>query len=259
MMEGKMEESNAPRALTWTSGRPTQPGLYLSRDIGDENPTRWLVFRVSDIAIWTSIDHLEHAGPIPAPTAQSAPPPAGPKSPRHDLLSELHLRGAVKSFGEARRLIEQGAVWVNGEKATRENLSDPYSYELSAIRVGKKDFDVPKAAPPVEPPAPRPMGALADIAAERERQKAVEGWTEDHDDAHGRGEMAVAGACYALWAFDKPAGTPNHWPWDRAWWKPKNPRRDLIRAAALILAEIESCDRTHAWPDAPEAQAGAAP
>lgn len=32
-------------------------------------------------------------------------------------------------------------------------------------------------------------------------------------------------------------------PWDEKWWKPKNPRRDLVKAGALILAEIERIDR----------------
>jgi len=30
--------------------------------------------------------------------------------------------------------------------------------------------------------------------------------------------------------------------WAREWWKPKDRRRDLIRAAALIVAEIERLD-----------------
>jgi len=33
------------------------------------------------------------------------------------------------------------------------------------------------------------------------------------------------------------------WPWAEKWWKPKNERRDLVKAAALILAEIERLDR----------------
>ena len=31
--------------------------------------------------------------------------------------------------------------------------------------------------------------------------------------------------------------------WDSEWWKPKDRRRDLIRAGALIVAEIERLDR----------------
>ena len=36
---------------------------------------------------------------------------------------------------------------------------------------------------------------------------------------------------------------PSYWPWEPRWWKPKNPRRDLVRAAALLIAEIERLDR----------------
>ena len=36
---------------------------------------------------------------------------------------------------------------------------------------------------------------------------------------------------------------PYYWPWDPAWWKPIDPRCDLVKAGALILAEIERIDR----------------
>lgn len=42
------------------------------------------------------------------------------------------------------------------------------------------------------------MTVLEEIAAERQRQIEVEGWTPNHDDEHDRGEMANAAACYAL-------------------------------------------------------------
>ena len=35
------------------------------------------------------------------------------------------------------------------------------------------------------------------IAAERQRQVDVEGWTPAHDDEHDEGELAIAAACYA--------------------------------------------------------------
>ena len=40
--------------------------------------------------------------------------------------------------------------------------------------------------------------------------------------------------------FDAP---PPSWPWVRRWWKPTDRRRDLVKAGALILAEIERLDR----------------
>lgn len=102
--------------------------------------------------------------------------------------------------------------------------------------------------------------AARDMLAERRRQVEAEGWTPKHDDEHDKGEMARAAACYALhagscfaWRADayqsakphegNPAAQDSLWPWDMQWWKPKDPRRDLVRAGALILAEIERLDR----------------
>jgi hypothetical protein len=85
--------------------------------------------------------------------------------------------------------------------------------------------------------------ALA-VLAERRRQKEVEGWTDEHDDReHAPGELAEAGACYALRAATTSPYPPDAWPWSREWWKPTGFRRDLVKAAALILAEGEKFDR----------------
>ncbi len=94
--------------------------------------------------------------------------------------------------------------------------------------------------------------ALTDVIAERQRQISVEGRTLERDDNYKDGSMAVAAACYArlggMWndswqvpytAIDMPC----NWPWPYEWWKLTNPRRDLVKAAALILAEIERLDR----------------
>lgn len=102
------------------------------------------------------------------------------------------------------------------------------------------------------PPQSNVRGAaLADVAAERRRQIDIEGWTQGHDDAHSDGELARAASCYAYhgsWSASdrqKMANRfPQNWPWDRRWWKPKDARRDLVKAAALIIAEIERLDRT---------------
>jgi hypothetical protein len=94
-------------------------------------------------------------------------------------------------------------------------------------------------------------GVVAEIAGERRRQVEAEGWTPEHDDQHQWGEIARAAAAYALHAgwSQHPRGqawhhcAPGMWPWDSQWWTPKDARRDLIRAAALIVAEIERLDR----------------
>ena len=91
--------------------------------------------------------------------------------------------------------------------------------------------------------------AWLDVQAERRRQVEAEGWTPEHDDEHANGEMARAAACYALAGSSAPNdGTAAllvslAWPWDEQWWKPSTARRDLVKACALALAEIERLDR----------------
>lgn len=89
--------------------------------------------------------------------------------------------------------------------------------------------------------------AARDLLAERARQVQEEGWTPEHDDEHSNGEMAEAAACYAGTAHAplslKRRQCSGHWPWAAKWWKPSDARRDLIKAGALILAEIERMDR----------------
>lgn len=107
--------------------------------------------------------------------------------------------------------------------------------------------------------------AILDVARERTRQVDDENWTPEHDDAHGDGSIALAAACYAMFASvsdkarastDVPGGLTTDgkpiegwaawleiWPWERKFWKPTHRRRDLIKAGALIVAEIERIDR----------------
>ncbi|MEL3805405.1 hypothetical protein [Pseudomonas aeruginosa] len=94
--------------------------------------------------------------------------------------------------------------------------------------------------------------AWLDVQAERRRQVEAEGWTPEHDDEHSHGQMARAAACYALAGSSAPNdGTAAllvslAWPWDEQWWKPSTARRDMVKACALGLAEIERLDRVAA-------------
>lgn len=84
------------------------------------------------------------------------------------------------------------------------------------------------------------QSVIDEIAAERRRQVEVEGWTAEHAGE----EMALAASCYILSSVghtDEEATF--RWPWNRDWWKPTTPRRDLVKAAAFIIAEIERLDR----------------
>lgn len=99
--------------------------------------------------------------------------------------------------------------------------------------------------------------AWIDVQAERRRQIEAEGWTPKHDDEHSHGQMARAAACYALAGSSAPNDETAAllvslaWPWDEQWWKPSTARRDLVKACALALAEIERLDRATATQGGP--------
>jgi hypothetical protein len=103
------------------------------------------------------------------------------------------------------------------------------------------------------------------IAAERDRQMKVEGWTPAHDDQHTAGELAIAAACYAAQypikaevSREVPCscreaccehfggtitkrGWQDPWPWSEECDKRKKHDRikSLTIAGALIAAEID--------------------
>ena len=95
------------------------------------------------------------------------------------------------------------------------------------------------------------------INEERERQINEEGWTPEHDDEHKDNQLANAAATYAMDANCRDGltrlvydceidGIPPTWPWDEKWWKPTpdDRIRELVKAGALIAAEIERLHRT---------------
>ncbi|AMM23203.1 hypothetical protein [Variovorax sp. PAMC 28711] len=99
-----------------------------------------------------------------------------------------------------------------------------------------------QATPPTGETQAVPSDAARDVLAERQRQIMSEGWTPEHDDAHDGGTLAVAAAYYALNDVSHTYGSVS-WPWASEWLKDKGPRRNLVRAGALIIAEIERLDR----------------
>ncbi len=154
-----------------------------------------------------------------------------------ELVAERDKR--VADSNEAQREIDDLTAQVEALAAERDDLRA----KLTAAEA--REY---RAAEVVE-----------EIRAERERQISQEGWTPDHDDTHTAGDMARAAACYAYFSSvpsevrEIEALCPEQtssvevvrraWRWNWGWWKPKSPRRDLIRAAALIVAEIERLDR----------------
>ena len=106
------------------------------------------------------------------------------------------------------------------------------------------------------------------ITAERERQRKSEKWTPEHDDGHDGGQMTAAAIAYAMTPAVRAVeikdgqqlaehGGPVavnqtllqfFWPWGPRWWKPtpEDRVRELVKAGALIAAEIDRLKRASA-------------
>lgn len=107
--------------------------------------------------------------------------------------------------------------------------------------------------------------ALEAVATERARQVADLEFNAAHDNDHTRGELAMAAACYAtparlyqLVVYAEGHSFVDPWPWhssfdkrpfngnmlrDNSTVEPAERRRQLVKAAALILAELERLER----------------
>ena len=86
------------------------------------------------------------------------------------------------------------------------------------------------------------MNGVELIAAERKRQIEQEGFSAEKDDRYTKKQLQSAAICYLV-----PVLKELVWPqdWSLLWWKPTpNDRiRELIKAGALIAAEIDRLQR----------------
>jgi hypothetical protein len=154
------------------------------------------------------------------------------------MLSEQEVdRAAIAAYSRYRELSPNRRIetveWVYLNEHDRNDWRDSAQAAVEAVLTQRTDGATDGAAL---------------IAAERKRQIESEKWTAEHDDEHDAGQMVEAAVTYALEAtYDGPAlkGTwfKKYWPWDDESFKPKNPPQDLIRAGALIAAEIDRLQR----------------
>jgi hypothetical protein len=97
------------------------------------------------------------------------------------------------------------------------------------------------------------------ITEERKRQIKDKGYDDKRDDEQDKGELVKAAQCYlehvSLKSYVmnfkdyytnnlklyKELYLPNNWPpdWSAESWNPESPIRDLVKAAALIAAEVD--------------------
>ncbi|EJA8582556.1 hypothetical protein MU232_002152 [Salmonella enterica] len=124
----------------------------------------------------------------------------------------------------------------------------PAYYDLSAELIADEIFNNKENTLQVS-------ATLADIIAERQRQITDEGFTPEQDDKYDREELVSAAISYirlaTIWKDKDPdcyrkSSAPMSWPWSPEWWKPTNPRRDMIKGIALLIAALERRDRREA-------------
>lgn len=171
---------------------------------------------------------------------------------------------------ELQKIIDgpNGRYWAHGpafkaliaalEQSQQQNRELTATLNLAAASFANERLRADKLWNELEAAAVKPVklsAATSDVIAERQRQVSAEGWTAEHDDEHSNGELAGSAACYAQhvnsrgWIYAtnpesyQSENESSSWPWSPDWWKPSNPRRDLVKAGALILAEIERLDR----------------
>lgn len=196
-------------------------------------------------------------------TLAEATTPRGVDEILHRALAEMHKAimrfpqsnyVALKVAEEAGEVIKAAVHYAEGRETWEKVEGEAVQAIAMILRLLVEGDRKNGIVPPTSEGRPSdnlPRGPIEEIAAERRRQVDVEGWTTGHDDAHDSGELAKAAGCYA-WAaaqsdvlrqaFRSP---PPTWPtgWSDAWWKLKDRRADLVRAGALIVAEIERLDR----------------
>lgn len=103
-----------------------------------------------------------------------------------------------------------------------------------------------------------------DILTERHSQIFGHGFDRERDDQYTRNQLPLAAAAYlvhgtraercrAEFADGQTHLVPDAWPhdWDTLHFKPNSEdrRRDLVKAAALVVAEIERIDRARKGQD----------
>lgn len=177
-----------------------------------------------------------------------------------DAVNDLHKtrasedwnrRALLSTLNGGAKMLTDEQIIAPAEQEFREGVfhNGPSRY----IAFARAILAASAAASPVS-------GAARDVLAERQRQIEEEGHSTEDDDIHNdQGQMSYAAAGLAATASDAATdiecgltggltyadeciGTPE--PWPQGWlYKSATPRRNLVKAGALILAEIERIDR----------------
>lgn len=213
------------------------------------------------LADWAAFEAGQESGLVHAAAAIRAL-----CSPNH----AENARQAVLEEGDLQELLERldAGLEYEGELETENDHIELFNVEAAQDLFADAAAVIRSLSFPDHADVGKVEGELTaaarDVLAERRRQIEAEGWTPGHDDEHSSGQLAYAASVYALCAASPDADRAvmdeygsyvsvpfrirNKWPFDGSWLKPTNRRRDLVKAGAFILAEIERLDRLPSAP-----------
>ncbi|MBV7457359.1 hypothetical protein KW843_22960 [Acidovorax sp. sif1233] len=225
---------------------PAQPGLEGERDLpkitAEDRSFLHYNPNTDDIVKWVH-DYAKVA--IDADRAARAAAPVAPAPGTPSEAVKFSDTSTASPIEKTKRYLQHLA---------NKKPNNPYFFDDGYPRESIADDAAAALAVFEQLAAPQPATADAelwpaarDVLSERRRQVSAEGWTRAHDDKHSDGSLAAAAACYAIVSVPSRRGEVpvSLWPksWAPSWWKPSDPRRNLIKAGALILAELERIDR----------------
>lgn len=191
---------------------------------------------------------------VPLPTAAQTPQPMTAPTPAAETTSQIvaDMRAARIGSALARLLASDPTTAACSEDdlsaAANDANAPPFVREQAAAMLEAREALV--AAPAAQDNA---SGAARDVIAERRRQIEKEGYSHEHDDVYVNDEIASFAAFYVMppaarkWPAEE-TGFGATWgeaiiPVDWCAAKPGDRRQELVKACALVIAEIERFDR----------------
>lgn len=172
----------------------------------------------------------------------------------HQLLQALEFTAPDRET-DAQQLETEVRIEYMPERTAHNGEAMPAGDFIYLIDYPEEGVVQLHAEPPEGDSARTLTDAARDVLAERQRQVGAEGYDHAHDDAHACDEIAALAAWYAMppaaryWSAESTgygdtwgdALLPEGWSATAG-----DRRRELVKAGALILAEIERLDRAPA-------------
>lgn len=176
-------------------------------------------------------------------------------------IKSLFLQDLLISAGD----LADSFLWVDRVDQDGVKVNHTYCNRCQRTALGAEELvhaddclagRVSKLIAAIEGPDVNGVDGAWLIQEERQRQVNVEEWPPEHDDEHVEAELVSAARAY-LWVAlcevqmaakaEDFRSVPNDWPveWSHEWFKPSDdPIRNLVKAGALIAAEIDRLQRS---------------